>query len=226
MDSWFYFRCKYLFLLISDKNFSNLCYHSEWPVLFSFSLVLSGPSWILRSFGIFWKVLESPEQFKGPLCPHTYSHAWVADFPAVFFHICHGTQQAVVTAYREPWVHQYKYKYWINQGASNMLVFCADDVTRWTLYLCSDMFFPSRFALWPWLSLHGPAWDWWFYIRDVYQLNFSPVSLVCNPPGSWSRMARVTICPGLDHHRSMKLVFFVIVIFHALAISSITLFRT
>ena len=29
---------------------------------------------------------------------------WVADFPAVFFHIsfgiCHGTQQAVVTAYR------------------------------------------------------------------------------------------------------------------------------
>ena len=24
----------------------------------------------------------------------------VADFPAVFFHICHGTQQAVVTAYR------------------------------------------------------------------------------------------------------------------------------
>ena len=25
----------------------------------------------------------------------------VADFPAVFFHICHGTQQAVVTAYRE-----------------------------------------------------------------------------------------------------------------------------
>ena len=32
------------------------------------------------------------------------------------------------------WVHQYKYKYWINQGASNMLVFCADDVIRWTLY--------------------------------------------------------------------------------------------
>ena len=24
----------------------------------------------------------------------------LADFPAVFFHICHGTQQAVVTAYR------------------------------------------------------------------------------------------------------------------------------
>ena len=24
----------------------------------------------------------------------------VADFPAVFFHICHGTQQAVVTPYR------------------------------------------------------------------------------------------------------------------------------
>ena len=108
----------------------------------------------------------------------------------------------------ELWVHQYKYKYWINQGASNMLVFCADDVTRWTLYLCSDMFFPSRFALWPWLSLHGPAWDWWFYIRDVYQLNFSPVSLVCNPPGSWSRMAMVTFCPGLVQHRSMKLVCF------------------
>ena len=24
----------------------------------------------------------------------------LADFPAVFFHICHGTQQAVVTPYR------------------------------------------------------------------------------------------------------------------------------
>ena len=30
----------------------------------------------------------------------------------------------------DPWVHQYKYKF-------NMLVFCADDVIRWTLYPCS-----------------------------------------------------------------------------------------
>ena len=172
---------------------------------------------------------------------YTYDHPEIhpipsilADFPAVFFHICHGTQQAVVTPYRayqnvwapisdrnelfepfffakypcltfekwtlviilcqgvhrrrlggrfcspwcdcspfpgwtrkwgaarqgwglaslhggwasrcwfiilwwcfhhpglefDPWVHQYKYKY-------NMLVFCADDVIRWTLYPCS-----------------------------------------------------------------------------------------
>ena len=66
---------------------------------FVWAILNSKEFWLPES-GIFWKVLESPEQFKGPLCPHTYSHAWVADFPAVFFHICHGTQQAVVTAYR------------------------------------------------------------------------------------------------------------------------------
>ena len=79
------------------------------------------------------------------------------------------------------WVNKCKYKYWIDQGTSNIFVFCADDAIRWSLYLCTDSFSPSRCALWPWLSLQGPAWDWWLYIRDVYQLNFSPVSLVCDP---------------------------------------------
>ena len=39
-------------------------------------------------------------------------------------------------------------------------------------------------------------------------MNFSPVSLVWNPPGSSFRMAIVAYCSGLDRHRSMKLVCF------------------
>ena len=55
----------------------------------------------------------------------------LADFPAVFFHICHGTQQAVVTlyrAYQNVWAiisdrnelfDKYKYKIsWVGQSTS------------------------------------------------------------------------------------------------------------
>ena len=102
-------------------------------------------------------------------------------------------------------VMKYSRRWWLHIGRTEMF----EPLFQTGMNFLNHFFCEtSMCALWPWLSLQGPACDWWFYIRDVYQLNFSPVSSVCKPPGSWSWMATVTICPGLDHHRSMKLVCF------------------
>ena len=54
----------------------------------------------------------------------------------------------------------------------------------------------------------GPSRSCGLCIRDVFQMNVVPVSLVCDPLRISALVTSCAIsCPGLDHHKSMKLIF-------------------